>query len=161
IWKEVRENIKWTPIPSLLILGLIALAGTPPLMDEFFLFYISLVASLFGAALGFVQIYSEASGDKRALLLHRPLTRSQIFLAKLIAGISLYLPALGIPCACVVALAATPGHVPAPFTWPMVLPLVADVLLGLVCYFAGILAAQREARWYGSRCLGLAAGYFC
>src|SRR5262249_35900417 len=27
-------------------------------------------------------------------------------------------------------------------------------------YFAGMLVAQREARWYGSRCLGLAAGFF-
>src|SRR5262249_40376607 len=45
--------------------------------------------------------------------------------------------------------------------WPMVLPLVADILTGVVCYFAGMLTAQREARWYGSRCLGLAAGFFC
>jgi hypothetical protein len=37
---------------------------------------------------------------------------------------------------------------------------VADVLAGLVWYFAGMLAAQREARWYGSRCLGLAAALF-
>jgi hypothetical protein len=43
----------------------------------------------------------------------------------------------------------------------MVLPWVADVLTGLVYYFAGMLTAQREARWYGSRCLGLGAGLFC
>ena len=39
----------------------------------------------------------------------------------------------------------------------MALPWLADVLTGLVYYFAGMLTAQREARWYGSRCLGLAA----
>jgi hypothetical protein len=38
---------------------------------------------------------------------------------------------------------------------------LADALTGLVFYFAGMLAAQREARWYGSRCLGMAAGLFC
>jgi hypothetical protein len=43
----------------------------------------------------------------------------------------------------------------------MTLPWLADILTGLVYYFAGMLAAQREARWYGSRCLGLAAGLFC
>src|SRR5262249_52261958 len=43
----------------------------------------------------------------------------------------------------------------------MVLPWLADALTGLVYYFAGMLAAQREARWYGSRCLGLAAGLGC
>src|SRR5262249_28998387 len=45
--------------------------------------------------------------------------------------------------------------------WGMTLPLLADVLTGLVYYFAGMLTAQREARWYGSRCLGLAAALGC
>src|SRR5262249_23580195 len=32
---------------------------------------------------------------------------------------------------------------------------------GVVYYFAGMLMAQREARWYGSRGLGLAAAFCC
>jgi hypothetical protein len=161
IGKEWRENLKWAALPVLLILGLMAVWGTPPLMDEFFLFYVTVVATLFGALLGFLQVFFESQGDKRSLLLHRPLSRSRIFLGKAIAGVSLYLLALGIPCACAVGLAATPGHVAEPFGWPMVLPLLADGLAGLVYYFAGMLTAQREARWYGSKCLGLAAGLFC
>jgi hypothetical protein len=161
IWKELRENLKWIAVPTLLIAGLFALWGAPLLFDDFFLFYVSLIAGLFGAGLGFLQVFFESSGDKRSLLLHRPLSRSRIFLGKAIAGITLYLLALGIPCAIAIGLAATPGHVAAPFGWPMVLPLLADVLMGLVCYFAGMLTAQREARWYGSRCLDLAAGFFC
>jgi hypothetical protein len=31
----------------------------------------------------------------------------------------------------------------------------------VVYFFGGMLSAQREARWYGSRCLGLAAGFAC
>jgi hypothetical protein len=58
-------------------------------------------------------------------------------------------------------MAATPGHIAEPFRWPMVLPWLADVLTGLVYYFAGMLAAQAGGRWYGSRCLGLAAALFC
>jgi hypothetical protein len=161
IWKECRENLKLVALPAFLIFGLMALWGTPPLMDELFLFFVTLFAGLFGAVLGFLQIFLESSGDKRALLLHRPLSRSQIFLGKALAGVGLYLLALGFPCACAVGLAATPGHVDEPFGWPMLLPLLADVLAGLVYYFAGMLTAQREARWYGSRCLGLAAGLFC
>jgi hypothetical protein len=72
----------------------------------------------------------------------------------------LYLLALIIPTAVTVSLAATPGHVAAPFDWLMVLPWLADILTGLVYYFAGMVVAQREARWYGSRCLPLAAGIF-
>src|SRR5262249_29014301 len=99
--------------------------------------------------------------DKRSLLLHRPLGRTQIFLGKALAGVGLYLLAVGIAFGVIVGLAATPGHVDEPFCWPMVVPWLADILTGLVCYFAGMLTAQREARWYGSRCLGLAAGFCC
>jgi hypothetical protein len=161
IWKEWRENVKWTALPALLILGPIGLLGLLPLMDEAFLVFAGLVSSVYGAALGFVQVYFESSGDKRSLLLHRPLSSSRIFLGKVIVGVGLYLLGVGIPFACVLRLAATPEHIPQPFEWPMVLPWLADALTGLVFYFAGMLAAQREARWYGSRCLGMAAGLFC
>jgi hypothetical protein len=161
IWKEWRENVKWAAVPPLLLLVPIALYGLPWLMDFGDLYYLSLVAAMFGAVLGFLQVFPESRGDKRALLLHRPLSRSRIFLGKALAGVGLYLLALGIPFACAVAWAATPGYIAKPFRWPMALPWLADTLTGLVYYFAGMLTAQREARWYGSRCLGLAAGLCC
>jgi hypothetical protein len=161
IWKEFHENLKWAVLPALLILGPLAMFGAFPLMERALLFYVALVAAVFGAALGFLQVFFEAHGDKRSLLLHRPVSPSRIFLGKAVAGVGLYLLALGVPFACAVGLAATPGHLAEPFRWPMALPWLADVLTGLVYYFAGMLAAQREARWYGSRCLGLAAGLCC
>jgi hypothetical protein len=161
LWKECRENLKWTVLPSIVILCPTALFGAFELMDDYTLFYLSVIAAVFGAALGFLQVFFESSGDKRSLLLHRPLSPSQIFLGKALAGAGLYLLALGIPFGCAVGLAATPGHTYQPFGWAMVLPWLADSLTGLVYYFAGMLTAQREARWYGSRCLGLAAGLFC
>jgi hypothetical protein len=161
MWKEWRENLKWVALPALLILGPTALFGPFELMEMGSLFYVGLIAAVFGAALGFLQVFFESSGDKRSLLLHRPLSRSHIFLAKAIVGVGLYLLALGIPFAWAVCMAATPGHVHQPFHWAMVFPWLADILTGLVYYFAGMLTAQREARWYGSRCLGLAAGLFC
>jgi hypothetical protein len=161
IWKELRENFKWVPVPILLILGPTALMGPHELMHFGRLFYASIVAALFGAVLGFLQVLPESRGDKRSLLLHRPLSCSQIFLAKALAGIGLYLLAVGVPFAWVVYLAVTPGHIAQPFGWSMVLPWLADMLTGLVYYFAGMLAAQTDGRWYGSRCLGLGAGLFC
>jgi hypothetical protein len=158
IWKEWRENVVWAAVPSLLILGAMILFGVPVLVDPNYLAYVSLVAGLSGALFGFLQVFPEARGDKRSILLHRPLSPSRIFLGKVVAGVSLYLFALLVPTACAVVLAATPGHVAAPFEWAMALPWLADVLAGLVYYFAGMLVAQREARWYGSRCLPVAAG---
>jgi hypothetical protein len=161
IGKEFRENFKWVALPSLLILGPMGLMGVPSLMDADYLFYVSLVAALFAAMLGFLQVFSEARGDKRSLLLHRPMARSRIFQGKALAGLGLYALGVGIPFSCAVGLAATPGHVNEPFLWPMALPWLADLLTGVVYYFAGMLMAQREARWYGSRCLVLAAGLAC
>jgi hypothetical protein len=160
IWKEWRENLKWAVVPSILLLGPMAVLGVPMLLESNYLAYVSLVAALSGALLGFLQVYSESTGDKRSVLLHRPLSRSGIFLAKVIAGVGLYLLALLIPTVIAVILAATPGHISAPFEWGMAVPWSVDVFTGLVYYFAGMLVAQRQARWYASRCLPLAAGLF-
>lgn len=159
IWKEWRENLKWAGLPALLLLLPMVLLGGPnepmPGPSGAFLFY--LIASAFGAALGFVQVYFESRGDQRALLLHRPLGRSRIFLGKVIAGVGIYLLAMAIPFVCVEVWMATPGNMAAPYHWRTALPWLADLLAGVVYYFVGMLTAQREARWYGSRCLGLAA----
>ncbi len=163
IWKEWRENLKWAGLPALVILLPMFLLGFPdePIasLSGAFLFY--LIAAGSGAALGFLQVFFESRGDQRALLLHRPLDRSRIFLAKAVAGITLYLLAQGIPFVFVQVWLAIPGHMAAPYDLRNSLPWLADVLAGVVYYFAGMLTAQREARWYGSRGLGLAAAFLC
>jgi hypothetical protein len=161
IWKEWRENFKWAVLPVLLLGGLMLLLGPPSLMNYGALLISGLIAAVFGAVLGFLQVFPESHGDKRSLLLHRPLRPSQVFLGKAVVGVVLYLLAIGIPFAGAVAWIAAPGHVAEPFRWPMALPWLADVLTGVVYYFAGMLTAQREAHWYGSRGLGLAAAVFC
>ena len=162
IFKEWREHLKWVPIPGLVIL-LVFYIDKPnlPMPEVTTSYYFCLTAVGFGAALGFLQIFFEAHGDKRSLLLHRPLGPARIFLAKALAGVSLYLLAMAIPFVCLESWYATPGHMPAPYHWRTGLPWLADILSGLVFYFAGMLTAQREARWYGSRCLPLAGAFFC
>jgi hypothetical protein len=158
IWKECHENIKWAGLLLVLLGGGIALAGPPPSIMYFgTLFYLGLIAAVSAAALGFLQVFFGARGDRRALLLHRPISHSQVFLSKAISGVVLYLLAVGIPYAATVAWKAMPGHAAAPFRAGMALPWLADILTGVVWYFAGMLVAQREGRWYGSRTLALAA----
>jgi hypothetical protein len=161
IWKEWRENFKWAVLPVLLLGGLMLLLGPPSLMNYGALLICGLIAAVFGAVLGFLQVFPESHGDKRSLLLHRPLSASRIFLGKAAVGVGLYLLGVGIPFACTVAWIATPGHVAEPFRWPMALPWLADVLAGVVYYFAGMLIALRGARWYGGRVLGLGAAVLC
>src|SRR5229473_7509314 len=162
ILKELRENLKWVPLPGLVIWALFLIekpdSAMPWPTDAFFF---CLAGVIFGAALGFVQVFFEAQGDKRSILLHRPLSPTRIFLAKVLAGVGIYLLALGLPFICLERWYATPGNMAAPFHWQMSLPWLADILSGLVYYFAGVIVAQREARWYGSRGLALAAAFFC
>jgi hypothetical protein len=161
IWKECHENLKWAALPVLLLGGLMTLEGPPTLMHFNTALFLSLIAAVSGAVLGFLQVFFEAGGDRRALLLHRPISPSRIFLSKVIAGVGLYLLAVGMPLAGAVAWTATPGHAYTPFHPAMTLPWLADILTGVVYYFAGMLTAQREARWYGSRGLALAAALLC
>ncbi len=162
LWKELREHRKWLPLPGLVIL-LVFVLDRPevPMFDTTAAYFFCLIAVAFGAALGFVQVYFEGHGDKRSLLLHRPLSATRIFLVKAFVGVGLYLPALGVPFVCLESWLAAPGNIPAPFHWQTSFPWLADILSGLVYYFAGMLVAQREARWYGSRCLALAAAFLC
>ena len=162
ILKEWREHLKWVLLPGLVILLVFSIEKPEePMPWSTAAYYYCLTAVGFGAALGFLQIVFEAHGDKRSLLMHRPLSPSRIFLAKALAGVSLYLLALGIPFVCLETWKARPGNMPAPYHWRMSLPWLADILSGLVYYFAGMLMAQREARWYGSRGLALAGAFFC
>ena len=146
IWKEWREHLKWVPLPGLVILLVFSIEKPEePMPWSMVAYYYCLTAVVFAAALGFLQIIFEAHGDKRSLLLHRPLYPSRIFLAKALAGVSLYLLALGIPFVCLETWMARPGNMPAPYHWRMSLPWLADILSGLVYYFAGMLMAQRSA----------------
>src|SRR4029077_4035877 len=120
IWKELRENLKWVPFPGLVVL-LVFLVDKPdsPMPDATDAFFFAVTGVVFGAGLGFLQVFFETQGDKRSILLHRPLSASRIFLAKALAGVGLYLLALGIPFLWLESWYATPGNMAAPFHWQM------------------------------------------
>src|ERR1035437_897807 len=176
IQKDLRENLKVAVI-GLLIFSVLLLqayqtciqtltnivagnwsgqAGVlQPLLSSSLLTETAFFCAIFGAALGWLQTRNEAHRDLWAFLIHRPITRTEIFQGKAIAGLGLYLLGAGLPLAILVAIVQTPGHVAAPFEWEMVLPLVAIFLSGTAFYFAGLLTGLRQARWYVSRSFGL------
>ncbi|MBS0205418.1 MAG: hypothetical protein JSS49_21145 [Planctomycetes bacterium] len=159
IWKELQENARWAAMIVLLFGGYAVSYGRFCMCDSFFAF-VSFVGALFGGGLGILQIMYESRGDRLAHLLHRPLSRSRIFLAKAFAGTGLYLTAMGIPFVLFVIRVST-THLALPFRWETLLPWLADILTGLVYYFAGILAAERQGRWFGSRGLGFSVALLC
>jgi len=161
IQKELRENLKLA-LPGFLIFAVVLLrlfqnSETQPLLSvavlrptEFFCFAI-------GVGLGWFQIHNERHRDLWAFLVHRPLTRTQIFAAKVTAGFGLYAMAAGLPLFALVVASRRAGKFASPFEWEMALPVTADFLLGVVWYFAGLLTGLRRARWYTSRGLPLLA----
>lgn len=171
-WREIREYRIWALLYMVVMLvSFAAVLFTEretlhsyggyrngfSLVSETFLLTGRIGALLWAATLGFVQILADFRGDRTALLLHRPATRSSIFFGKASGGAVLYFFPLGVPFVLACAWAATPGNLAAPF-WPrLMLPAIADMLSGLAFYFAAMIAALRPARWYGSRVLPLIA----
>jgi len=129
--------------------------GLQPLVSGELLGESAFFCGFFGLALGWLQIFAENHRDLRAFLVHRPVDRLLLLHAKLLSGLALYALAVGLPFAVLLVYVLIPGHVPAPFEWAMVGPMVNLFLLGLVGYGAGLLIGLRPARWYASRIFGL------
>lgn len=146
IWKEWRENFKWA-----LIVFIIILLYKIDLVFETYrdgdFYYVSIFniihkivtpsEVLLGLLLAHMQLYEEISKkDNWAFLLHRPISRSTIFFAKIIAGFSLYFFATLLPMLFVVAGFVIPGIFPVPYQY-IFLPVQAPIILiiaGLIPY---------------------------
>ncbi|HLQ79429.1 MAG TPA: ABC transporter permease, partial [Terriglobia bacterium] len=174
LWKEFRENLKWGVLGLLLVsVGVVyiferlinrSLNGWDLNWTDlsFSLFLLpQIFTSIVGLMIGLAQVLLENRGDKWGFLTHRPVPRSALFRGKVVAGVLLYIVAVGVPLSCGILWMATPGHLPMPFESRFVLPVLADLLCGLVYYFAGLLTGMREARWHASRVMGIGMGIVC
>ena len=166
IWKELRGTALWALAGMLVIAAgfVVALAYTRPgpyfgRQNVTFIADLVQMVTIIGAPLvalmiGLVQSLPDSRADRWAMLVHRPVQRSTIFAAKLVAGVPLYLLAVGVPFLVAGWWASRPGSLGSPFVAPMMLPGLADILAGLVYYLAVYLVAMRhDARWIGSRTL--------
>jgi hypothetical protein len=172
LWKELRENLKWA-IAGLLFMSAALVFELHQVLSHLVSGYYSNVemdalftATIFGSALigvllGLAQSVPENRGDRWGFLAHRPTSRLTLFRGKATAGVILYLMAAGLPIAAAVVWLLRPDHIPMPLDWSIALPCVADLLCGLVYYFAGLLTGMREAKWFGSRVMGVGAGIVC
>src|SRR5581483_4526044 len=131
IRKEFRENYKLA-LAGAVVFGVI-LKGSfnsaqMPLVDRDIDVFSSSFCGIFGALLGWLQIRRENHPDLRAFLMHRPLSRTGIFLGKVTGGLLCYVIGAGLPMVCLTAFVLTPSLVAAPFEWEMTLPLTYILL---------------------------------
>jgi hypothetical protein len=172
VWKELRANLKWGVVILLGMLvvlifrmrllsppssGPVSINGMVDTLEGVAAFG----AILAGLLIGTAQAVAENRGDKWGFLAHRPASLSTLFWGKVTAGVLLCVVSVGIPVGVGLSWLARPGNLPVPFDWRIALPVIANLLSGLVCYFAGFLTGMRQARWYASRALGIAAAFGC
>lgn len=165
IIKEIRENAIWALLMSL---GLSAALGYAvhadarsglSLVGNVMVMVSAVGFPIIGFALGLLQVLQDRRIGRWGFLTHRPISRTKIFFAKVIAGLLLYVLSSGLPLAVVVPWVATPGHLSAPFDWHMILPRLSDLLGGIIWYSTGLLVAAREARWIGSRLMPMGLAF--
>src|SRR5258706_15962610 len=125
-YKELRENFKLA-VPVIFLLTIFCMfaawdGGENALLSSEFLRMISVGCAGAAAALGWLQIHHERPRDLWAFLVHRPITRTEIFFAKIFAGLLLYFSAIGLPMFGYFIWVRVPGHLSGPFGWGMILP---------------------------------------
>ena len=165
VQKELRENMRLAALglvvhTLMLVQQYREYVAAPtnmsqPLANPEILWSTAWFCGIFGAVLGWLQVHNERRPDLWAFLIHRPMTRTGIFLGKVAAGLGLYALVAGLPLLGFILWARLPGHVAAPFELAMLRPVAAYALVGILYYFAGMLGDLRQARWYASRVVGV------
>jgi len=115
------------------------------------------VCYLLSLAIALGQVYRERLRKTWPLLAHLPISRSRMILAKVLAGLLMYLMVLLPPMLLVIARLSTDGVWPGPIHPYMFFPLLVCFLAGAMFYLAVFLAALRPARWYATKWLPLFA----
>ena len=129
---------------------------TPFIGDDFRGMFL-LISVVFALALGLRQSLGESIRGTYPFLLHRPADRCRLIGIKLLLGTIVYLICAGLPILIYGAWAATPGTHASPFEWSMTVPTWIAWLAMTILYLGAFHTAIRPGRWYGSRCLPLAA----
>jgi hypothetical protein len=115
------------------------------------------VAGLLALALGLRQSLGDFFGDAYLFLLHRPVSRTQVFGAKLVVGLGLYGICTALPLLLYAWWASLPGTHASPFEWSMTASIwLAWFAIGTV-YLGAFLTGVRPGQWFGTRLMPLAA----
>lgn len=162
VFHSVGSQCGWSPLSAFDIFGFSQydtwvlsdrrefsfMGETPPML--------SVVAiACFGIGLGLWQTLTESSRQTWLFLLHRPVSRGQLILAKWTFGAVCLAVLVSLGLLVGLWLSARPGARPAPFEWVGVIPWWQVFLTTTLFYSAAFLTGLRPANWRGSRLLPL------
>lgn len=130
-----------------------------PFIHDQFEWNFGCIAAGLAIVLGFRQSAWEPYQGTSLYLLHRPVSRNAIVLAKLATGAGLLLAVTLLPILFYALWAATPGTHAGPFAWSMTVPAFEVWLMIVLLYFGAFASGIRPARWIGSRLFPLASAF--
>lgn len=131
-----------------------------PFVSGGFYSHFMLISAALAIGLGLRQTIGESISGTYLLLLHRPLRREQLFMAKLAVGVGVYLLCAAIPVVLYMWWAATPGTHASPFYLSMTLPTWQLWISMPIVYLGAFLTGIRPGRWMGSRLAPLVSAAF-
>jgi hypothetical protein len=164
-WKELRQLAPWSAA-MLVAMSAIMIGSLMSEAEKYYdslyqhaVFQVWLVIAFGTPCVGFIigvlQTVLEVRRDQWAFLMHRGLSPTQIFLTKVLAGVSAYSVVTLVPMVLAVVWCRWGGIERQPLTWFHLLPLIASWLASLAYYLAAILAVVWKGPWYFSRVLPL------
>ena len=166
LWKELRECGLYAGLALLAMIHYLGSAMNLPLvawlrpgrssgipfvdgseMETIF----TTIAVLAAIVLGLHQSIWESWRQTTLFLLHRPLPRNQLFVAKLLSGCLMLVGIAVIPLLVYSLWASMPGTHASPFYWSMTEGWWRSVAVAWICYLGAFLTGLRPAHWLGSR----------
>jgi hypothetical protein len=117
---------------------------------------VAVLGGFLAAALALKQTLWEESKGTFRYLLFRPIARKQLFLSKIVVGLSLVAVAMGAFILIYGVWATLPGRHASPFYWSMTVPSWHAWFVLPAIYSAAFVSGLRPGRWFGSKLLPLA-----
>ena len=158
LWKELRETVRWLPV-GILVAGMACYVSLParnyinqPVASTLTQL-LSCVAAIFAFVLGVLQSAPDLRPSASAYLHHRAVRCGQIFAAKTLAGLIVYVAALGIPLLLTAFWLGIHGVEEYPVRPAQVLPASVMCLACFGLHSAAMFTMARNASWWGTRLL--------
>lgn len=154
--KELREHGKWFVLGAVVAMFYLytdVVRGHGEISRV--ILHIAIVA---GVVLGLLQTLPEKFLGLFPFLTHRPMTLTSIFVAKVTAALILFSITVIIPLFMTIMIVSDEMKM---LIHDVDAQIVIHMLFGVIAYFLTIVIALREARFYGSRVVGILCGIIC
>ncbi len=159
--KEFRENLKWLAV-GLVVFSFVAYSWLPAVrfsspytfrsqIDNGLSAVVGLLGGLFAFAIGVLQSAFDLRPGPRAYLEHRGVKSSQIVIAKLITGFTVYSASIVIPLSFLAVYLARVGIQSIPVRPAQVFPSIVAAFFAFILHPIAIFCLARCASWWGTK----------